>query len=40
MLSMPVKDALGQEISTDYSEDIVNIRDVLDATVARKNIFR
>lgn len=40
MLSMPVKDALGQEINTDYSEDIINIRDVLDATVARKNIFR
>jgi len=40
MLSMPVKDALGQDINTDYSEDIVNIRDVLDATVARKNIFR
>lgn len=40
MLSMPVKDALGQEIEADYSEDIVNIHDVLDATVARKNIFR
>ncbi|KAF7280803.1 hypothetical protein GWI33_005466 [Rhynchophorus ferrugineus] len=39
MLSMPVKDSLGQEINTDYSEDIVNIKDVLDATVARKNIF-
>ncbi|XP_048520362.1 SEC14 domain and spectrin repeat-containing protein 1-B-like [Dendroctonus ponderosae] len=39
MLSMPVKDALGQEIEADYSEDIVNIHDVLDATVARKNIF-
>lgn len=40
MLSMPIKDALGQEVHADYSEDIVNIHDVLDATVARKNIFR
>lgn len=39
MLSMPVKDALGREISVDYSEDIINIRDILDATTARKNIF-
>ncbi|CAH0547513.1 unnamed protein product [Brassicogethes aeneus] len=39
MLSMPVKDALGREIMVDYSEDIVNIRDILDATTARKNIF-
>uniref|UniRef100_A0A6P7GIC6 Triple functional domain protein-like n=1 Tax=Diabrotica virgifera virgifera TaxID=50390 RepID=A0A6P7GIC6_DIAVI len=39
MLSMSVKDCLGREIPVDYSEDIVNIRDVLDATVARKNIF-
>lgn len=39
MLSMPVKDALGRELTLDYSEDIVNIRDTLDATNARKNIF-
>ncbi|KAJ8922121.1 hypothetical protein NQ315_004055, partial [Exocentrus adspersus] len=39
MLSMPVKDSLGREISVDYSEDIINIRDILDATTARKNIF-
>ncbi|KAL1501727.1 hypothetical protein ABEB36_007003 [Hypothenemus hampei] len=39
MLSMPIKDSLGQEIKVDYSEDIVNIHDVIDATVARKNIF-
>lgn len=39
MLSMPVKDSLGREITIDYSEDIVNIRDILDATTARKNIF-
>lgn len=39
MLSMPIKDALGREIVVDYAEDIVNIRDILDATTARKNIF-
>lgn len=39
MLSMPVKDALGRDVNVDYEEDIVNIRDILDATTARKNIF-
>lgn len=39
MLSMPIKDALGRELSVDYTEDIVNIKDILDATNARKNIF-
>lgn len=39
MLSMPVKDALGREIAVDYMEDIINIRDILDATTARRNIF-
>lgn len=39
MLSMPVKDALGREVLVDYTEDIVNVRDILDATNARKNIF-
>ncbi|XP_050302710.1 titin-like isoform X2 [Anthonomus grandis grandis] len=39
MLSMPIKDALGQEIKADYSEDIINIHDIIDATLARKNIF-
>ncbi|XP_031348623.1 titin isoform X3 [Photinus pyralis] len=39
MLSMPVKDALGRELALDYSEDIANIRDILDATNARKNLF-
>ncbi|RZC40718.1 hypothetical protein BDFB_002334, partial [Asbolus verrucosus] len=39
MLSMPVKDALGREIYVDYAEDIINVRDILDATTARKNIF-
>lgn len=39
MLAMPVKNALGSELFLDYSEDIINIRDILDATIARKNIF-
>lgn len=39
LLSMPIKDALAREIPVDYSEDIVNIRDILDASNARKNIF-
>uniref|UniRef100_A0A1B0D726 SESTD1-like spectrin repeats region domain-containing protein n=1 Tax=Phlebotomus papatasi TaxID=29031 RepID=A0A1B0D726_PHLPP len=39
MLAMPVKDALGCDIGFDYSEDIVNIRDILDASIARRNIF-
>lgn len=39
MLSMPVKDALGRDINIDYSDDIANIRDILDATIARRNIF-
>ncbi|XP_015607040.1 titin isoform X3 [Cephus cinctus] len=39
ILSMPVKDALGRDIHVDYGEDIVNVRDILDATNARKNIF-
>lgn len=36
---MPIKDALGRELHIDYSEDIINIKDVLDATRARKNLF-
>lgn len=39
MLSMPVKDALGRDVAVNYEEDIINIRDILDATTARKNIF-
>lgn len=39
ILSMPVKDALGRDVNVDYGEDIVNVRDILDATNARKNIF-
>lgn len=39
ILSMPIKDALGCEINIDYSEDIGNVRDILDATKARRTIF-
>lgn len=39
MLSMPVKDAVGRDIAVDYSDDIANIRDILEATTARRNIF-
>lgn len=39
MLSMPVKDAVGRDIAVDYSDDIANIRDILEATIARRNIF-
>ena len=39
MLAMPVKDALGCEVELDYSEDIINIRDIMDATMTRRNIF-
>lgn len=39
MLSMSIKDALGREVFVNYTEDIINIRDILDATTARKNIF-
>lgn len=39
MLAMPVKDALGCEVPLDYSDDIINIRDIMDATVTRRNIF-
>lgn len=39
MLAMPVKNALGRDIEVDYSVDIANVRDILDATEARRNIF-
>ncbi|XP_050335998.1 SEC14 domain and spectrin repeat-containing protein 1-B isoform X1 [Bactrocera neohumeralis] len=39
MLAMPVKDALGRDLHIDYSEDIGNVRDILDTTLARRNIF-
>lgn len=39
ILSMPIKDALGRDIEVDYSEDIANLREVLDAAKARFKIF-
>lgn len=39
VLSMPIKDALGRDIDVDYSEDIANLRDVLDAAKTRFKIF-
>ena len=36
---MPVKDALCRDVHIDYGKDIINVRDILDATNARKNIF-
>ncbi|XP_034951171.1 uncharacterized protein [Chelonus insularis] len=39
ILLMPVKDALGRDLDINYGEDIANVRDILDATKARKNIF-
>ncbi|XP_053676354.1 SEC14 domain and spectrin repeat-containing protein 1-B [Anopheles nili] len=39
VLLMPVKDAVGRDIDVDYSEDIGNVRDILDATRSRSRIF-
>ncbi|XP_067644781.1 uncharacterized protein [Eurosta solidaginis] len=39
MLAMPVKDALGRDLHIDYSDHICNVRDILDTTLARRNIF-
>lgn len=36
---MPIKDALGREIDVDYTEDIANLREVLDAAKTRFKIF-
>ncbi|KAL1117099.1 hypothetical protein AAG570_004427 [Ranatra chinensis] len=40
LLAMPVKDALGREISVDYEADIVNVTEILDMTNARSELFR
>lgn len=39
ILSMPVKDALGRDLHIDYSDDICNVREILDTTLARRKIF-
>jgi hypothetical protein len=36
---MPIKDALGRDINIDYSNDIANLRDILETTKARSKIF-
>lgn len=40
LLSMPVKDALGRELNVNYENDIVNVREVLEMTTARRQLFR
>lgn len=40
LLSMPVKDALGRELTVSYAGDIVNVREVLDMSTARRQLFR
>lgn len=39
ILSMPIKDVLGRDTGIEYSEDIAIIRDILDETMSRRNIF-
>lgn len=39
ILSMPVKDAFGRDVEIDYSEDITNLHEVLDAAKTRFKIF-
>lgn len=39
ILSMPIKDAVGRDIDVDYTEDIANLREVLDAAKTRFRIF-
>lgn len=39
ILSIPFKDALGRDLSIDCSTDIANIREILEATIERRNIF-
>lgn len=40
LLSMPVKDALGRDLQVDYTNDIINVQEVLDMTTARRQLFR
>lgn len=39
MLSMPVKDALGRDVDVNYENDIVNVQEILEATLSRKQLF-
>ena len=40
LLSIPVKDALGRELAVNYHEDIVNVREILEMTIARRQLFK
>lgn len=40
LLSMPVKDAFGTELPVDYRDDIANVREILEMTIARKQLFK
>ncbi|KAK7590725.1 hypothetical protein V9T40_002338 [Parthenolecanium corni] len=40
LLSIPVKDALGRELSVNYQNDIVNVQEILEMTIARKQLFK
>lgn len=39
ILAEPIKDALCREVPIDYTKDIANIKEILDATNSRKTIF-
>ncbi|XP_066905382.1 uncharacterized protein [Halyomorpha halys] len=40
LLSMPVKDSLGREVTIDYGPDITNISEILEMSRARSELFR
>jgi len=39
LLSMPVKDAMGRDIDVNYESDILNVQEILQATISRKQLF-
>lgn len=39
LLSMPIKDSLGHNIEIDYSEDIANVRKLLQTALAHRKTF-
>lgn len=40
LLSIPVKDAFGRELAVNYQEDIINVREILEMTIARRQLFK
>lgn len=40
LLSIPVKDAFGRELPVNYQEDIINVREILEMTIARRQLFK